>query len=179
MVEENQKLSEPLGTELGMTLMTDSVMEHLQKSRTDECTLWCRNDLWKGSGFVRGRGRWRSWHPRAPSMLAQHWVNPCLRWWHLAPSATKLLAWVPTHSACCQCKARSSATWEGGVHYTVKIIFISPEASISQPTGENIRCICSIHYFKKHKNERSLVPRTPFFTTTAFLITQYKPLYLG
>lgn len=32
MVKETQKLSEPLDTDLGMTLMLDSFMEHLQKS---------------------------------------------------------------------------------------------------------------------------------------------------
>lgn len=52
---------------------------------------WCRNDLCKSSGCGGGRGRWWSWNPRAPFIPAQHGANPCLRWWHLAPSATKLL----------------------------------------------------------------------------------------
>lgn len=168
MVEENEKLSEPLDTELGMTLTLDSFMEHLQKSRADNCAVWCRNELCQKPGWGGGRGRWWSWHPRAPSMFAQRWVNPCPRWWHLAPSATKLFARVSMHSACCQCKAWSSAMWEGGAHYTVKIVFISPEASISHATGKNISRICSIHYFRKRKNERSLIPRIPFLKLLPF-----------
>lgn len=51
-------------------------------------------------------------------------------------------------TACCQCKAWSSAMWEGGAHCSGKVIFISPEASISHATGKNISRNCSIHYFK-------------------------------
>ena len=35
-------------------------------------------------------------------------------------------------------------------------------------TGKNISCICSIHYFKKSKNERSLIPRIPFLQLLSF-----------
>lgn len=107
-----------------------------------------------------GRERWWSCRPKGSSMVSQHWANLCLRWWHLAPSATKLFAWVPMGSGCCHGKAWTSATWEGWVHYTVKIVFISPEASISHPRGKSITSVCFIHYFKKmQKNERSLMPR--------------------
>ncbi|KAJ7404190.1 hypothetical protein WISP_146852 [Willisornis vidua] len=46
------KPSELLDTELGMTLMLKSFMEHFQKSWTEECTVWCRNDLCKSSSCV-------------------------------------------------------------------------------------------------------------------------------
>lgn len=123
MVEETQKPSELLDTELGMTLM-GSFMEHLQKSRPDECTVWYGNDLWKSSGCGRGRGWWQPWHLRAPSMISQHQANPCLRWWHLAPSTAKLFAWVSMHSQAAvsakpgalPCGKESPLQWENNFH---------------------------------------------------------------
>lgn len=162
MVEENQKLFEPPVTELGKSLMMDSFTEHLKKSQAPCFSTLQKLSLWRRKGVMG------SWHPRTPFVLAQHWANPCLRWWHLAPSATKLLAWVSMHTACCQCKAWSSATWEEGAHYTVKIVFISPKPSISHATGKNISFICSFHYFKKHKNGRSLIHRILFLHLLPF-----------
>lgn len=93
-MEENQELSESPAIKVGMTLVLESCVGHLYQSCTDNCITWCRNDLCTSLDL----GWWWSWHPRVPSILAQHWV----KWWHLAPSATKLLVWVPMHSAWCE-----------------------------------------------------------------------------
>lgn len=146
MVEENQKPSELLDTELGMTLM-------MWRLWSTSRSIGQMSAVWYGNGPGKN-----------PSCRERKRVMAVLEsqdYLHDFPtlgksksevvtilSATKLLAWVSMHSACCQCNAWSSAMWEGGAHCSGKIISISPEASISHATGKDISHICSIHYSK-------------------------------